>query len=770
MKSAKNNIFRSFLFSYLLVWILPITVSFVAYYKAYDAIKENAIEDSVLKLEHSSNVIDGRLAEIGNMLEQISISNNFNMLFRKDMYLYEYQRLRGELTNYRITNNFIKSIYICLKDKDIIISSDYVTDKIEMFYNSEIKPLNPGDEIYSYKDFLQKIFNGNYYHLPASNDDETIKENVDSNSDLVYITSYPLGSKTILNANIIVKIQKRELQSVVKDILLENEWLYVVDKQGREITSINASNIDKNDVLKRITKEVNSKGSIDYKKDTIISYVESPNNEWMYIAGFSKKSIMSRLTVIKYFTFWIAIIVLLVGISCAIYMSIKSSRPILALANTVKGKFESTENENIFEFLHGSIREMLKNNEELKNEIKEKIPLLKVSFMDRLIRGNFNSRKELMCAMKNAGISLTGAKFTMVIVRVKTNNCINIEEDGILNGINMAKLITSRTLEMLFGDTILIHDIGRAKLAILFSFPFDDDMQIRNAINNVSNELHKHLKEHNDLHVRFAAGLPYNSLFDVYRSFDEALQASEYTTNPNDVLLWYMKATTENQYYYYPVEVENKIINLVKTGNKEGVYALLEDLYQENIVNRDVKKNMLAYLFTEMKGTFLRILTHINFENDEEFRSSIIEKIEEIDNITLSEDKWERIKVIYTTLCDQVNKSKNQYSSQLITKIIEFVELNYTDQQLNRYMVATKFNLSEVYLSRFFKEQMGENLAKYIEQIRLKKAHELITNSNLPINDIVEKTGYSCVRTFRRAYVRIYGILPSEDRKGPNLD
>jgi len=115
--------------------------------------------------------------------------------------------------------------------------------------------------------------------------------------------------------------------------------------------------------------------------------------------------------------------------------------------------------------------------------------------------------------------------------------------------------------------------------------------------------------------------------------------------------------------------------------------------------------------------------------------------------------------------CKRVNESKRSERTGLIKQIIDFIDANYQDCQISLASVASKFNITESYLSRFFKEQTGENFSKYIERLRMEKAHELLNKQNLPVSAVAEKVGYNYPQVFRRVYKRYFGITPSMSRK-----
>ena len=86
------------------------------------------------------------------------------------------------------------------------------------------------------------------------------------------------------------------------------------------------------------------------------------------------------------------------------------------------------------------------------------------------------------------------------------------------------------------------------------------------------------------------------------------------------------------------------------------------------------------------------------------------------------------------------------------------------DSNLGLSLVATKFNISEGYVSTIFKGDMGVNFTDYVESVRMECACKLLENSDETISAIAEKIGYNSVQSFRRAFKKVKGISPKELR------
>ncbi len=76
--------------------------------------------------------------------------------------------------------------------------------------------------------------------------------------------------------------------------------------------------------------------------------------------------------------------------------------------------------------------------------------------------------------------------------------------------------------------------------------------------------------------------------------------------------------------------------------------------------------------------------------------------------------------------------------------------------------LARQIGLNTFKLKKNFKEVFGVPVFKYLQQMRLEKAHELIKNKDLSIQEVAWDVGYDSISSFSNAFAKKYGYRPSE--------
>lgn len=108
--------------------------------------------------------------------------------------------------------------------------------------------------------------------------------------------------------------------------------------------------------------------------------------------------------------------------------------------------------------------------------------------------------------------------------------------------------------------------------------------------------------------------------------------------------------------------------------------------------------------------------------------------------------------------------SKAESTNKIIEQIKQLVGENY-DQDLSLEGLANQVYLTPSYLSYLFKKETGQSLIRYITQVRMEKAAELLQDTNIKIVDICSMLGYRSSNYFIQSFRQYYGVTPAKYRE-----
>ena len=121
-------------------------------------------------------------------------------------------------------------------------------------------------------------------------------------------------------------------------------------------------------------------------------------------------------------------------------------------------------------------------------------------------------------------------------------------------------------------------------------------------------------------------------------------------------------------------------------------------------------------------------------------------------------------------IIDDLNNAENKETSlknpcHFWSWIIEYVHTNVT-REISRDSIAKQFNITPQYVSILFKKNTGFSFKEYLTVERLKYAVELLTETNLTIDEIAWKCGYKHVSHFIKVFRNNYHKPPGMYRRG----
>ena len=117
--------------------------------------------------------------------------------------------------------------------------------------------------------------------------------------------------------------------------------------------------------------------------------------------------------------------------------------------------------------------------------------------------------------------------------------------------------------------------------------------------------------------------------------------------------------------------------------------------------------------------------------------------------------------MIDDTCAEMMDHNRDSHTT-IINEINKYIEENYADPTLSVGKIGQHFYFSAAYCSRIYKNQTGESMLDVINQTRIKHAVELLDTTNMSIEAISAKTGFTSNTVFIRIFKKYQGITPGK--------
>ncbi len=124
------------------------------------------------------------------------------------------------------------------------------------------------------------------------------------------------------------------------------------------------------------------------------------------------------------------------------------------------------------------------------------------------------------------------------------------------------------------------------------------------------------------------------------------------------------------------------------------------------------------------------------------------------------------MQIIFTMLMRNIQRKSEHmgYIKPVMPEIIKYIAENYSEK-LTLKTLADKCFYNPAYFSRIFKECYGKTVTSYIREIRISKAIEMLENTDLATDNIIETVGYNDKALFYKHFKEYTGTTPAALKK-----
>lgn len=118
----------------------------------------------------------------------------------------------------------------------------------------------------------------------------------------------------------------------------------------------------------------------------------------------------------------------------------------------------------------------------------------------------------------------------------------------------------------------------------------------------------------------------------------------------------------------------------------------------------------------------------------------------------------------YLDLVINIFEQEQNTSNYAIYQVEQYIRLHY-HEDITLNSLADLVYLNSNYLSNVFAQVTGCTLNRYIKQIRMEKAQELLLNTNMKVSDINQAVGYPNTSYFCKSFQKMFGATPERFRQ-----
>ena len=120
------------------------------------------------------------------------------------------------------------------------------------------------------------------------------------------------------------------------------------------------------------------------------------------------------------------------------------------------------------------------------------------------------------------------------------------------------------------------------------------------------------------------------------------------------------------------------------------------------------------------------------------------------------------LEAVFLKIADHVHQEKASRKGSALDQVIAAIESSYCDPNLSSQVLADQFNLSAAYLCRIFRQAKGCSLTDYINQLRIARAMEILSDPKVKVKDVAEQVGIDNKQYFFMLFKQTTGVTPKQ--------
>lgn len=478
--------------------------------------------------------------------------------------------------------------------------------------------------------------------------------------------------------------------------------------------------------------------------------------KFKYVQLFKNSKYANRLNYMFLFGLFGNILCLAVGVAMAAYFSKINYTPIRHIMSKFGQNFED-ESENEYALIEREIEVILRKGNEIQKMLNEKTCWLRDVFWKDLF--NATNRREANKVIKKYNVQFKGEYFMLVLFEVKNFGTLKTIKNN--ESRNLCNFVISNVYSELLNDVAACEYLVFE--GVYYCIVTSERSNASDFVYDNAKELTEFLEENFSVEANCYIS-KMGELEGFAELYSQVITTSEFGHDMEiERVLTYSDveiAIIERYVSHY----EQDLIDSIKSGDEEEIIAAVGDIFATEIFIVSSNAPGKNILVDSIISTFKILSEEVCYDNG----GSLIQTIEAAHSMKNIEVKVSK----YATELAKCYMKQNDTDDDKITKIIHFIEQNYSNPDLNVTYISDKFNISINHLSRYFKAKTGEGLAKYILNYRCQKAADYIKNTDYSIAKISELCGIETTGSFIRAFKRIYNITPgkylSEHNKNEN--
>ncbi len=769
----KSIFYKAFIALTLVAAIPTIITTIILSYQVMQYSEDEISRSAIGNLKVASNFtktiaqklyMDALMLNVNGTVDDMSDINKYDDIFINTDHIMTVNKLQKALMNLDRANDILQSVYLLPENSDFILSTNQGIRKLSDFY--DIGWMN------DYENF--KKFKSDSTWLPTRTLSLKDVNNIQGAPYNVITFFYNLNSyTTTVSGTLIFNIHEEALCNLINDNSSISEGhIIIINSTGDVISHIKSETVGQKlneNYTREITSSKKREGYIINKNGAerqLVTYYKSDFNNWIYIGVFPLDILLDKVNSLMLRTFFVCFVCLVLGTFVSYIVSKKLSSPLGKLVQDIKVRkgIDIKSNDSEMNILSSAFDYMIKEEERMFSILESNRDNNRNAYLMNLLQGKSSEQ----WSFDFTGIDFDQSDYICAVIGIdkykEFTNVYSKEQQDYM------RTLILKVTEQLIGSTYKCVGIvyEKQKIVLIINLapcpPGVAEPCIKDTFLKVQEELSKVL----DNSISVGIGSIQDSLTGVSESFDKAQEALKCKLiNGYGSINFWKEINSENSTYFYSYSIEKQIFSIINSGSKEKLEEAISELIREIRDKADIQYENVVQIFNQLAVNTVKFLfdLHLNismiFGSDYNIYHDLSKK-------ETMEDIKQWLVDTYSAISDYLAVSRCQNKSYF-DRVLDYITENYK-KDIDISVIADNVGLSYSHLRKIFKDETGDNIINYINNMRINESKRLLCQTNLPIREIALNLGYNNEQSFIRFFKKYESSSPGEFRiSGKNL-
>ncbi|WNQ13318.1 helix-turn-helix domain-containing protein [Paenibacillus aurantius] len=501
-----------------------------------------------------------------------------------------------------------------------------------------------------------------------------------------------------------------------------------------------------------------------------INRIHSDYIGWDFVSGIKGGNWFGWVPVISHLWIVVGAVTILLSIGYFFYITRRNYKPIETIMQQIQAyqNRSAVKGSDELSYIEKVLGTLIDETTAYEKQYKEDLVVRRRQFFQELVEGGHVITREEWLAMMGR-FQMRSDSRDMAAAVIEIDGYSEFLETYSRRDQQLLKFALTNVLNELIGGkhrTAWPEWVGEKRLAVLIMTHTGEEGDV-SLLSAELDRFRTWLAVNLKLSVTIGLGGPAEDYPSASQSYREALEALRFkmSLGGGQVILYEELAAEkpgETHPYIGIMDALEKDFRVADSSWESQVDRLAHQLSQDLLRTEDVEL-LLSYLTRLLK----RLVDGLPEESARYGRETVLPAMK--NGLTKAETISEILPVLIRSLKQlhrqylEARESKSNH--QLMSDIRTYIEENYENPDLSLNLISDTFSVNGKYFSQLFKEEFGMKFVDFLVNLRMEQAKRLLLETDLSLQEISGKVGYTHPISFGRTFKKMVGVTPGDFRK-----